>query len=61
MPILKPVTRGKVVDVSHKLGTPQQESPEWLIPIPKDELPVPERLAFPPPERDKGIYYTFIT
>lgn len=55
LPNLKPVSRGKVVDVSHKLGIAEMECPEWLIATPKDQLPVPERLAFPPPEKGKGM------
>ena len=42
------------MDVSHKLGTPQQECPQWLVAAPKDQLPQPERLAFTPPARDEG-------
>lgn len=54
LPKLKPFFRGTVADVSHKLGTPVQEVPEWLIPAPKDSLPQPERLAFIPPPRGEG-------
>ena len=57
LPCLKPVNRGKVVDVSHKLGTAEMECPEWLIATPKNQLPVPEHLAFPPPEKGKGILF----
>lgn len=53
---MKPINRGKVVDVSHRLGTPEMACSEWLILVPKEELPVPERLAFPPPERGKGQF-----
>lgn len=45
---MRPKNRGKVADVSHRLGTPQMPKPEWLIALPKDKLPQPERLAFPP-------------
>lgn len=40
--------RCKVNDVSHRLGTPKQPRPDWLIPTPKDKIPKPERLSFPP-------------
>lgn len=48
LPRMRPKNRGKVTDVSHRLGTPQMPKPEWLIALPKDKLPRPERLAFPP-------------
>jgi metastasis-associated protein MTA len=51
LPKLKPIQRGKVVDISHRLGTPAMITPEWLKATPKDQLPQPERLAFPPPPR----------
>jgi len=51
LPDMKTVKRGTVVDVSHRLGTPLQECPSWLIATPKDELAQPERLAFTPPAR----------
>lgn len=54
--------RGSVVAVSHKLGTPEQECPEWLVATAKDQLPQPERLAFTPPARGEGessIYICF--
>ncbi|RWS30945.1 metastasis-associated protein MTA3-like protein [Leptotrombidium deliense] len=54
---LKSIERGKVVDVSHRLGTPQMPCPEWLIATPKDQIPKPEREAFPPPERGKGWFF----
>lgn len=55
MPKFKPVNRGKVSDVSHrlacnKLGIPEQNEqncPQWLILPPKNKTPQPERLAFP--------------
>lgn len=56
IPNLKPINRGKVVDISQRLGTPKMECPEWLILTPKDQIPVPERLAFPPPEKGKGKF-----
>jgi hypothetical protein len=31
-------------------------TPEWLKATPKDQLPQPERLAFPPPPRGEGIH-----
>lgn len=55
LPKFTPVKRGKVNDVSTRLGTPIQPVPEWLIATPKDELPQPERLAFTPPPRGEGI------
>lgn len=54
LPNMKTVKRGTVVDVSHRLGTPLQECPTWLVLTPKDELPQPERLAFTPPPRGEG-------
>lgn len=54
LPKFIPFVRGTVVDVAHKLGTPVQDSPQWLIPAPKDSLPQPERLAFTPPPRGEG-------
>ncbi|KAI1284942.1 Metastasis-associated protein MTA1 [Halotydeus destructor] len=51
-PKIKPVDRGSVVSVSHKLGTPEMPCPEWLKATPKDQIPEPERLAFTPPPRD---------
>ncbi|RWS16296.1 metastasis-associated protein MTA3-like protein [Dinothrombium tinctorium] len=53
LPKLKSINRGKVVEVSYRLGTPQMPCPEWLIATPKDKIPKPEREAFPPPERGK--------
>lgn len=55
LPEIKGATRGSVVDVSHRLGTPLQECPQWLIAAPKDQLPQPERLAFTPPARGEGM------
>lgn len=49
--------RGTVVAVSYKLGTPEQECPEWLVATAKDQLPQPERLAFTPPARGEGEFY----
>lgn len=57
IPNLKPINRGKVVDISQRLGTPKMECPEWLILTPKDQIPVPERLAFPLPEKGKDGQY----
>jgi len=54
LPPIKTVLRGKVVTVAHKLGTPEQECPEWLVAADKDQLPQPERLAFTPPPRGEG-------
>lgn len=54
MPKTKSRERGKVVDISLRLGTPSMPTPEWLIATPKDQLPQPERLAFPPPPRGEG-------
>lgn len=51
MPKPKPRERGLVVDVSHRLGTPNIPRPEWLDPTPLDKMPKPERIAFPPPPR----------
>ena len=50
--------RGKVNDVSYRLGTPKMPKPEWLIATPKDKLPQPERLAFPPTSKE-GIYQIY--
>ncbi|XP_027194230.2 metastasis-associated protein MTA3-like [Dermatophagoides pteronyssinus] len=47
-PKLKKIDRGNVCDISHRLGTPKMPKPEWLIALPKDKLPQPKRLAFPP-------------
>lgn len=54
LPDIEVVKRGTVVAVAHKLGTPEQDCPEWLIAAPKDQLPQPERLAFTPPPRGEG-------
>lgn len=56
LPKCKPVDRGSVVSVSHKLGTPLMECPEWLKTTPKGEIPEPERLAFTPPPRSEGLF-----
>lgn len=56
LPKLRPFVRGTVVNVSYKLGTPVQESPQWLIPAPKGSLPQPERLAFIPPPKGAGLF-----
>lgn len=48
LPRTRSKNRGKVVDVSYRLGTPMMPKPEWLVAIPKDQLPQPKRLAFPP-------------
>ena len=48
LPRVRDKNRGKVTDISHRLGTPMMPKPEWLIATPKDQLPQPERLAFPP-------------
>ena len=55
LPKVRSRIRGKVVDVSHRLGTPMMPKPEWLIATPKDQLPQPERLAFPPTPKD-GLF-----
>ena len=57
LPEIKAVERGTVVAVAHRLGTPEQECPEWLIALPKDELPQPERLAFTPPPKGEGMFH----
>jgi metastasis-associated protein MTA len=51
LPKINKVERGKVVTVSTKLGTPEQECPQWLIATPKEDIPQPERLAFTACER----------
>ncbi|GFY39150.1 metastasis-associated protein MTA1 [Trichonephila inaurata madagascariensis] len=53
LPKLEPHERGKVVDVSHRLGTPNLPPPEWLLPTPLDKIPKLEREAFPPPPRNE--------
>lgn len=50
---MKSVKRGKVVEVAYKLGIDQQACPDWLIALPKNKLPQPERLAFPVSEQSK--------
>ncbi|KAH8030225.1 hypothetical protein HPB51_006657 [Rhipicephalus microplus] len=45
----RPRERGAVVDVSHRLGTPNLPRPEWLHPTPREQIPTPVRHAFPPP------------
>lgn len=45
----RPRERGTVVDVSHRLGTPNLPRPEWLHPTPREQIPAPVRHAFPPP------------
>ncbi|EEC03958.1 metastasis-associated protein, putative, partial [Ixodes scapularis] len=47
----RPRERGTVVDVSHRLGTPNLPRPEWLHPTPREQIPVPVRQAFPPMPR----------
>ncbi|XP_064489544.1 metastasis-associated protein MTA3-like isoform X2 [Ornithodoros turicata] len=47
----KPRDRGLVVDISHRLGTPNLPRPEWLHPTPRDQIVQPQRQAFPPPPR----------
>ncbi|XP_076306001.1 metastasis-associated protein MTA3-like isoform X2 [Tachypleus tridentatus] len=54
IPKPKPRNRGTILDISHRLGAPNIPTPEWLIALPKDQLPQPERLAFIPPPRGKG-------
>lgn len=50
----RPRERGTVVDVSHRLGTPNLPRPEWLHPTPREQIPVPVRQAFPPmPRREE--------
>ena len=44
---MKPLKRCKVVEVAYRLGIDQQACPDWLIALPKNKLPQPERLAFP--------------
>lgn len=56
LPKLGPQERGRVVDVSHRLGTPNLPPPEWLLPTPVDKIPKPEREAFPPPPRNEGCF-----
>ena len=46
-------------DISHRLGTPKMPKPEWLIALPKDKLPQPERLAFPPTIKSEGKLASF--
>ncbi|GAB6026062.1 hypothetical protein CHUAL_012266 [Chamberlinius hualienensis] len=53
-PTLKPLrsrNRGKVVDVSYKLGNPDHSTPEWLVAMEKSKIPQPEVYAFPAPAR----------
>lgn len=57
LPKSKPVDRGSVVSVSHRLGTPQMDCPEWLKATPKEDIPQPERLAFTPPQRGEGLEF----
>lgn len=59
LPKLGPQERGRVVDVSHRLGTPNLPPPEWLLPTPVDKIPKPEREAFPPPPRNEGFFFSF--
>ena len=56
LPKIKPAERVKIIEISHRLGIEKQPIPEWLIATPKDKLPQPERLAFPPPPRGPGIW-----
>lgn len=51
LPKYKSRDRGKIVDISHRLGTPNLPKPEWLLPTPEGVLPKPVRIAFPPPPR----------
>ncbi len=48
--------RGKIGDISIRLGTPVMVCPEWLIATPKDKLPQPERYAFPCPPKGEGMH-----
>ena len=48
-----------MVEISHRLGTPKMPKPEWLIALPKDKLPQPERLAFPPTIKSEGKLASF--
>lgn len=50
---MKSTKRGKVVEVAYKLGIDQQACPDWLIALPKNKLPQPERLAFPVGDQSK--------
>lgn len=56
LPKIKPIDRGSVVTVSHKLGTPLMPCPEWLKAMKKEDIPEPERLAFTPPRRGEGKF-----
>ncbi|XP_076317389.1 metastasis-associated protein MTA3-like isoform X1 [Tachypleus tridentatus] len=53
LPKAKPRKPGSILNISHRLGAPNIPIPEWLIALPKDKLPQPERLAFVPPPRGK--------
>lgn len=52
---LKEKNRGKVVDVSYRLGTQDHSTPEWLVATEKSKLPQPDVFAFPAPARGEGI------
>ncbi|KAF7488412.1 Metastasis-associated protein MTA3 [Sarcoptes scabiei] len=56
IPKLKKIDRGRVVDISHRLGTPDCEKPEWLIALPKEKIPQPTRLAFPPTKSEDSEF-----
>lgn len=60
VPKLKTIDRGKVVDISHRLGTPKMPKPEWLIATPKNKLPHPERLAFPPSKKEGEFVWLMV-
>jgi len=34
--------------------------PEWLVALPKDQIPQPEKFAFPLPERGKDGQFIFV-
>ena len=54
LPKWKPAKRCKVVEVAYRLGIDQQACPDWLVAVPKNKLPQPERLAFPLSEQSKA-------
>ncbi|XP_053205547.1 metastasis-associated protein MTA1-like [Panonychus citri] len=61
IPNFKPINRGKIIDISQRLGTPLMDCPEWLILKPKSQQTGPRRLAFPPPsETEKDGLFFFI-
>ena len=57
--IYKKKDRGSVTEIANRLGNPGLLANEWLILTPKENMPKPEKVAFPKPPKapDGSLMY----